>query len=228
MGEQVFFFGFVRRSLLLARIFLPVRLMWLAYSQEGWRVVWVSGETRCPWCGEDPLYAKYHDTEWGVPERDGGKLFAKLLLDGAQAGLSWITILRKRDGYYRAFEGFDPHRLARFSDAKLEALMRDPGIVRNRLKIQSARKNAQGYLRIVEREGDFAPYLWSFVGGEPLVNRWRRIEEAPTSSPEAERLSRALKRDGFSFVGPTIVYAFMQAVGMVNDHLVGCFRHGEV
>lgn len=183
---------------------------------------------RCPWCGEDPLYVEYHDKEWGVPEWDGEKLFAKLLLDGAQAGLSWITILRKREGYYRAFEGFDPEKLARFTDAKLEKLMLDPGIVRNRLKIQSVRKNARAYLKLVESKGPFSDYLWSFVDGAPVVNEWKTMQEVPTTSPQALAMSKELKRAGFTFVGPTIVYAFMQAVGMVNDHLTSCFRHHEV
>ncbi|EDY83445.1 Methyladenine glycosylase superfamily [Verrucomicrobiia bacterium DG1235] len=168
---------------------------------------------------------KYHDTEWGVPERDSQKLFAKLLLDGAQAGLSWITILRKRDGYYRAFDGFDPEKIARYSDAKLDELMLNPEIVRNRLKIRSVRQNARAYLKLAEAGVSFSDYLWGFVGGETIVNRWKSSGDVPTTSKEAESMSRGLKKAGFSFVGPTIVYAFMQAVGMVDDHISTCFRH---
>ncbi len=185
-------------------------------------------ESRCPWCGDDPLYVEYHDTEWGVPERDSQQLFAKLILDGAQAGLSWITILRKREGYLKAFDGLDPAKMARFSDARLEKLMDDPGIVRNRLKIQSARRNARAYMRLKDEGIDFSEFLWGFVGGKPIQNRWKTMEEVPTVSAEAEAMSKALKKAGFNFVGPTIVYAFMQAVGMVNDHLTTCFRYKEV
>lgn len=183
---------------------------------------------RCSWCGDDPLYVKYHDTEWGIPEHNSKALFGKLILDGAQAGLSWITILRKRENYLKAFDGFDPVKMARYSDAKLEKLMQDPGIVRNRLKIASARQNAKAFLRLKHRGVIFSEYLWSFVGGEPIQNGWKRMEEVPTTSPEAEAMSKALKKDGFNFVGPTIVYAFMQAVGMVNDHLISCFRYEEI
>jgi DNA-3-methyladenine glycosylase I len=183
--------------------------------------------SRCTWCGDDPLYVDYHDTEWGVPEHDDRQLFAKLILDGAQAGLSWITILRKREAYHAAFDGFDPARMARYGEADVARLMNDAGIVRNRRKIEAAIANARGYLAIMEGHGSFADYLWGFVDGRPLVNRWRAPDEVPASTPLSESLSRDLKRRGFSFVGPTIVYAFMQAVGMVNDHLVGCFRHGE-
>ncbi len=180
---------------------------------------------RCPWCGDDPLYVSYHDSEWGVPERDSQRLFAKLLLDGAQAGLAWITILRKREGYYRAFEGFDPEIMAAYSDAKLAELMLDPGIVRNRLKIKAARQNAQAYLRLRESGIDFSEFLWGFVGGQPLRNRWKSMSEIPATSAESDAMSKALKKAGFTFVGSTIVYAFMQAVGLVNDHLVSCPRH---
>ena len=182
-------------------------------------------EYRCPWCGNDSLYVSYHDTEWGVPVRDSQALFAKLILDGAQAGLSWITILRKREGYYRAFANLEPVKLARFTDQKLEKLMLDPGIVRNRLKISSVRQNAQAYLALEKQGIDFSEFLWSFVGGKPIQNRLESMAEAPTTSPEAEAMSKALKKAGFNFVGPTIVYAFMQAVGMVNDHLITCPRH---
>ncbi|WP_416456044.1 DNA-3-methyladenine glycosylase I [Saccharophagus degradans] len=184
----------------------------------------------CPWCGSDPIYVHYHDTEWGVPEYDNQALLAKLILDGAQAGLSWITILKKRDGYYRAFDQFNPEKMARYTDAKLEKLMLDDGIVRNRLKIKSARQNAQAYLRIMKNGGpngekDFSEFLWSFVGGQPIQNNYHSMSDVPAYSLEAEAMSKALKKAGFNFVGPTIVYAFMQAVGMVNDHLVSCPRH---
>ena len=184
-------------------------------------------DNRCPWCGTDPLYVAYHDTEWGVPEYDDQRLFAKLILDGAQAGLSWITILRKRDAYYAAFDDFDPEKMARYDEARQAELMHNPGIVRNRLKIASAVANARGYLEIMEKQGSFSDYLWNFVDGRPVVNRWRTMAEAPAQTAQSLALSRDLKKRGFNFVGPTIVYAFMQAVGMVNDHLVDCFRHEE-
>lgn len=170
----------------------------------------------------------YHDTEWGVPEWDDRALFEKLLLDGFQAGLSWITILRKRENYRRAFDGFEPTKIARYDQRKFDRLMGDPGIVRNRLKIAAATKNARAYLDLLEREDSFAEFLWQFVDGEPKINRWQRHNQVPAETREAKTMSKALKQAGFSFVGPTIVYAFMQAVGMVNDHLVTCYRHGEV
>lgn len=184
-------------------------------------------KTRCPWCGNDPLYVDYHDTEWGVPEYDDRQLFAKLILDGAQAGLSWITILRKRDAYQEAFDRFDPEKIARYDEAMVTELLQNPGIVRNRLKVQSAIKNACGYLNIMEKEGSFSDFLWRFVDGRPIQNRWETMGEAPAQTAESQAMSKALKKRGFTFVGPTIVYAFMQAVGMVNDHLTGCFRHEE-
>jgi DNA-3-methyladenine glycosylase I len=180
---------------------------------------------RCEWCGDDPLYVKYHDEEWGVPVNDDRLLFAKLILDGAQAGLSWITILRKRENYWRAFDNFDPELIARYDDAKFEALMNNPGIVRNRQKINAVIKNAQGYLKIQDELGSFSHYLWGFVGGKPIVNPWTTMTQLPATSPESEAMSKGLKKWGFSFVGPTICYAFMQAVGMVNDHTVDCFRY---
>jgi DNA-3-methyladenine glycosylase I len=183
------------------------------------------GKARCWWCGTDPLYVAYHDSEWGVPERDGRALFEKLLLDGFQAGLSWITILRKRDAFRAAFDGFEPARMARYTAAKRDRLMQDAGIVRNRAKIEASVGNAQAYLRISE-EMDFADYLWGFVDGEPLVNRFRSRAEIPAETPLARRVSKDLKARGFKFVGPTIVYAFMQATGLVQDHLIGCHRHG--
>ncbi len=187
------------------------------------------GRIRCAWAGDDPIYVDYHDREWGVPLHDNRALFEMLLLEGAQAGLSWITILKKRENYRAAFDGFDPAVIAGYGPAKLAALKADPGIVRNTLKIEAAVENAKGWLDVMEREeGGFAGFLWSFVGGQPIVNRWRRLDQIPAETPESKALSRALKARGFRFVGPTICYAFMQAVGMVNDHVVDCFRHLEV
>ena len=183
---------------------------------------------RCGWCGTEEIYVNYHDTEWGVPIYDDRLLFAKLLLDGAQAGLSWITILRKRENYWAAFDQFDPEIMAVYSDEKLEELRQNPGIVRNRLKIKSARKNAQGYLRIVAEHGSFSKFLWEFVGGAPIQNSWETLADVPTETAESRAMSKALKKYGFSFVGPTIVYAFMQATGFCNDHIVTCFRHEPI
>jgi DNA-3-methyladenine glycosylase I len=185
------------------------------------------GLSRCGWCGTMPDYVAYHDTEWGVPEHDSRALFEKLLLDGFQAGLSWITILRKRDSYREAFDGFDAEKMARYSAEKKAELMLNPGIVRNRLKIDAAVTNAQAYL---DMGGDdaFSDYLWGYMDGRPLVNRFTHLDQVPAATPLAEAISKDLKKRGFRFVGPTIVYAFMQAVGMVNDHLVDCHRHGAV
>jgi DNA-3-methyladenine glycosylase I len=184
--------------------------------------------TRCGWCGSDPLYVAYHDREWGVPVVDDRVLFEFLLLEGAQAGLSWSTILRKREGYRRAFAGFDPARVARFDRRRIEKLLADPGIVRNRLKVESAVSNAAAFLAVQEAHGSFAAYIWDFVDRRPIQNRWRALAELPARTPLADAISKDLKRRGFRFVGPTIVYAHMQATGMVNDHLVACFRHREV
>jgi DNA-3-methyladenine glycosylase I len=181
---------------------------------------------RCWWPGTDPLYVDYHDTEWGVPEYDDRALFEKLILDGFQAGLSWITILRKRDQFRRAFAGFDPAVIASFDDAKVEALMLDPGIVRNRAKIVSTVAGARAWLRIQER-GGFSHFLWRHIDGRPVQRNARSRADIPTEDEVSRAISKALKAEGFNFVGPTIVYAFMQAVGMVNDHLTGCFRHAE-
>jgi DNA-3-methyladenine glycosylase I len=170
----------------------------------------------------------YHDREWGVPLRGDKPLFAKLILDGFQAGLSWAIILRKRDAFLEAFDGFDPDRMARYTAARRRRLLADPGIVRNRQKIDAAIGNARAFLDMREAGQRFAPYLWSFVDGEPKQNRWRSMRQIPATSPESERMSKALVERGFHFVGPTICYAFMQAVGMVNDHLVACFRHREL
>ena len=183
---------------------------------------------RCGWCGEDPIYVAYHDTEWGVPEYDDRALFEKLLLDGFQAGLSWITILKKRDNFRKAFHGFKPERMAKYGPKDMERLMGDKGIVRNRAKIEASVTNAQAYLRINGRPGGFSQFLWDFVDGEPLVHRYRTLKSVPAETPLSRQVSRALKQEGFRFCGPTIVYAFMQAVGMVNDHLTTCFRHEEV
>ncbi len=183
---------------------------------------------RCPWPGNDPLYVRYHDDEWGVPVYDNQDLFAKLILDGAQAGLSWITILRKREAYDQAFDGFDPEKIARYDDVKFEELMGNAGIVRNRQKISATIKNAQAFLQLQDELGSFSDYLWSFVGGAPRVNHWRTLNQLPAQTAASQAMSKALKKRGFSFVGPTICYAFMQAVGMVNDHLIDCFRYNEV
>ncbi len=182
---------------------------------------------RCPWCLSHPLLLEYHDREWGVPVRDDKALYAKLVLDGAQAGLSWLTILKRKPGYERAFEGLDPEVVARYDDADVERLLADPGIIRNRQKVASAIGNARAWIALTEEVGSFSHHLWSFVDGEPVVNRFGEPGEVPAETDLSRSLSRDLKARGFSFVGPTIVYAFMQAVGMVNDHLVGCFRHEE-
>ena len=182
---------------------------------------------RCGWATND-LQIAYHDREWGVPVHDDRRLFEFLLLEGAQAGLSWDTILRKRENYRRAFSRFDPRRIARYDSGRQAALLENPGIVRNRLKIASAVRNARAFLAVQRELGSFDAYLWRFVEGQPIVHRWRSLRQIPAHIPQAVQLSRDLKQRDFSFVGPTICYAFMQAVGMVNDHLVGCFRHGEI
>jgi DNA-3-methyladenine glycosylase I len=179
---------------------------------------------RCEWAGTDPGMIDYHDREWGVPVHDDRVLFEFLVLEGAQAGLSWSTILRKREGYRAAFRGFDPERVARFTKRDVARLLRDAGIVRNRLKIESTIENARRFLEIQEEKGSFDAYLWSFVDQRPIVGRRSSMKEVPATSPESDAISRDLKRRGFRFVGSTIVYAFMQAVGVVNDHRVGCFR----
>ena len=179
----------------------------------------------CPWCGQDPLYRQYHDTEWGVPVHADRTLFEFLILEGAQAGLSWLTVLRKRPHYRRLFADFDAEQVARFDAARVETLLQDPGIVRNRLKVQAAVSNAQAFLAVQEAFGSFDRYIWDFVDGRPIVNHFERLDQVPAVTPLAETLSRDLKRRGFRFVGPTIVYAHMQATGMVNDHLVDCPRH---
>jgi DNA-3-methyladenine glycosylase I len=184
--------------------------------------------TRCHWAGTDPLYIDYHDQEWGVPVHDDRLLFEFLVLEGAQAGLSWITILKKRENYRAAFDGFDPHKVARYGEEKIAKLMANPGIIRNRLKIASAIHNAQALLRVQEEFGSFDAYIWRFVDGHPKKNAWRSMAEIPAETQESAALSKDLVKRGFRFVGPTICYAHMQATGMVNDHVVDCFRYNEV
>ncbi|MBK5291882.1 MAG: DNA-3-methyladenine glycosylase I [Acidobacteriia bacterium] len=179
---------------------------------------------RCPWPGSDPLYLQYHDSEWGFPLHDNIKLFELLNLEGAQAGLSWITILRKRDHYRRVLDRFDPQIIAAYSQQKVETLLRDPGIVRNRAKVEGTVTNARAYMELMRKEGSFDRYLWGFVGGKPIQNRWTCMQEVPAQTPESLAMSKDLRKRGFTFVGPTICYAFMQAAGMVNGHLVDCFR----
>ena len=181
--------------------------------------------TRCGWCGSDPLYVDYHDNEWGVPVRDDQTLFEFLILEGAQAGLSWITILRKRENYRRLFDNFDAQKIARYSDKKLDKLLLDPGIIRNRLKVYGARKNARAFLDVQQQHGSFAAYIWGFVDNQPIQNRWQSMREVPATSAVSDALSKDMKKRGFTFVGSTILYAHMQATGMVNDHITDCFRH---
>lgn len=188
----------------------------------------ISEPVRCGWAISHPLLVEYHDAEWGVPLRDDRKLFEYLVLDSAQAGLSWLLILRKREGYARAFNGFDPEKIAAYGPADIERLVADPGIIRNRLKIQATIGNAQVFLHVQEEIGSFSDYLWEFVGNRTIVNAWRDISQIPAVSDEAEAMSKDLRRRGFRFVGPTICYAFMQAAGMVNDHTTDCFRYGPL
>ena len=183
---------------------------------------------RCDWSTTDPLYLDYHDVEWGVPLHDDRRLFELLALEGAQAGLAWITILRKREGYRSAFDGFDPALIAAYDEADVARLLADPGIVRNGAKIRSTVANAQAYLRLTDAHGSFDAWAWSFVDGQTTQNAWRSMAEVPAETDASRALSRELKRMGFSFVGPTIVYAFMQSAGLVNDHIVTCFRHAEL
>lgn len=183
---------------------------------------------RCPWSDSSALYTRYHDEEWGVPAHDDRRLFEFLLLEGAQAGLSWSTILNKREGYRRAFADFNAARVARFTPKRIETLMQDEGIVRNRLKIESSVRNARAFLNVCDEHGSFGAYIWRFVDGRPLQNRWRMLSEVPACTVESDAMSKDLKQRGFNFVGSTICYAFMQAVGLVNDHLVDCFRWKEV
>ncbi len=185
-------------------------------------------QTRCPWAGNDDEYIAYHDHEWGVPVHDDHKFFEFLILEGAQAGLSWQTILRKRENYRRAFAAFDPVVVAGYDEQKVGELLLDAGLVRNRLKINSAVRNAREFVRIQEEFGSFDSYIWDFVGGRPIVNEWESLRQVPAETIESRTISKDLKKRGFSFVGPTIIYAFMQATGIVNDHLVSCFRHAQV
>jgi DNA-3-methyladenine glycosylase I len=185
-------------------------------------------KVRCSWAGADPLYVAYHDHEWGVPLHDDQRLFEMLILEGAQAGLSWITVLRKRDAYRKAFDRFDAGRVARYGIDRIERLMKEEGIIRNRLKIEAAVKNARTFLDVQRESGSFDAYIWQFVGGRPKQNARRTMKEVPATSPESDAMSRHLKKRGFTFVGSTICYAFMQATGMVNDHVVDCFRYRAV
>ena len=183
---------------------------------------------RCPWCGQEPLYIAYHDEEWGVPCHDDRRLFEFLILEGAQAGLSWLTVLKKRDGYRRAFADWDAGKIAGFTDEDLARLGQNPDIIRNRLKIAAARQNARAFLAIQREFPSFADYLWRFTDGQTIHNRWRTVAEAPASTAISDKLSKDLRRRGFTFVGSTICYAFMQAMGLVNDHLIDCFRYRQL
>lgn len=182
---------------------------------------------RCGWCGTDELYCQYHDDEWGVPVYDDQKMFEFLTLEGAQAGLSWITVLRKREAYRKAFDNFDPVKIARYSEARKARLLQNPGIIRNRLKIESVVRNARAYLDMQEKGESFSEFLWQFVDGKPQQNRRRTLADIPASTPESDAMSKALKKRGFNFVGTTICYAHMQATGMVNDHLISCHRYND-
>ncbi len=183
---------------------------------------------RCPWSGTDPCYIAYHDEEWGVPLHDDRRLFEMLILEGAQAGLSWISILRRRESYREAFAQFDAGKIARFTPGMIEKLLLNPGIIRNRLKVQGTIQNARAFLALLDAHPSFDAYLWGFVDGRPIRNRWRTLEEIPARTDLSDRLSRDLRQRGFTFAGPTIVYALMQAIGMVNDHLVSCFRYKQI
>lgn len=183
---------------------------------------------RCTWCGDDPVYIDYHDREWGVPLHDDQKLFEFLILEGMQAGLSWITILKKRDNFRQAFDQFDPYVIARYTTRKKQQLLNNAGIIRNRLKIDAVITNAQLYLDILDKHGSFNDYIWQFVDGKPIQNRFKTLQQIPASTTESDTMSKALKKRGFKFIGSTICYAFMQATGMVNDHVVDCFRHKQI
>jgi DNA-3-methyladenine glycosylase I len=199
-----------------------------ADSAQSERMMTVPEKRRCAWCAAEPLYVRYHDGEWGVPVHNDRKLFEMLLLEGAQAGLSWSTILKKRTRYRKAFDGFDPTKIACYGAKDVRRLLADEGIVRNRLKILAAIKNARAFLQVRRELGTFDRYIWSFVRGSPVQNSWRTLKEIPARSPVSDAMSKDLKNRGFSFVGSTICYAFMQAVGMVNDHVIGCYRHQEL
>ena len=184
--------------------------------------------TRCAWAGSDDLYLAYHDKEWGIPEFDDRKLFEMLILEGAQAGLSWITVLKKRENYRNLFAGFDVQKIISYDDSKVQELLRNAGIIRNRLKIASVITNARAFIEIQSEFGSFNKYIWSFVGGKPKINEWNSLGDIPVNTPESDAMSKDLKKRGFKFVGTTICYAFMQAVGMVNDHTTDCFRYREI
>lgn len=188
----------------------------------------MEGKRRCSWAGDDPTYVDYHDNEWGRPTHDDRMLFELLVLEGAQAGLSWITILRKREAYREAFDGFDPGAVACYGEAKVEELMANEGIVRNRLKINAAITNAKLFLDVVDEFGSFDAFIWGYVDGEPIVNRWKAQEDVPATTPLSDRISKDLKKRGFKFVGSTIVYAYLQSIGMVNDHVADCFVRQEL
>lgn len=183
---------------------------------------------RCEWVGDNPLYIEYHDKEWGVPVFDDRLLFEFLILEGAQAGLSWLTVLKKRENYRKAYKNFDAKKVARFTEANIEKLLQNPGIIRNRLKVRASVKNASAFLDIQKEFGSFAKYSWNYVGGKPIINKFKKVSKLPALTPESEAMSKDLKKRGFTFVGPTIIYAHMQAVGMVNDHTTDCFRYKEV
>lgn len=183
---------------------------------------------RCTWAGSDPLYINYHDKEWGVPVYDDRKLFEMLILEGAQAGLSWITVLKKRENYRQAFDHFDPEKIIKYDARRVEELLRNEGIIRNRLKVESVIKNARAYFEVCAEFGSFSQYIWSFVDHAPRTNHWKSMKELPASTPQSDKMSRDLKKRGFKFVGSTICYAYMQAVGMVNDHTTDCFRYKEL
>lgn len=183
---------------------------------------------RCEWPGKEQIYIDYHDEEWGVPIHDDRHLFELLMLEGAQAGLSWITVLKRREGYRRAFDNFDANKIVRYDDAKIAALLQDTGIIRNKLKVNSVIRNARGFLDVQAEFGSFDSYIWQFIGGEPRQNAWVQLDQLPAETEESKAMSKALKKRGFNFVGPTICYAFMQSAGMVNDHVVGCFRYEPI
>lgn len=185
-------------------------------------------KNRCPWCGDDPLYVRYHDEEWGVPARDDATLFEFLTLETFQAGLSWITVLRKRENFREAFDNFDYKKIAEYDDTKFEELLENPGIIRNKLKIKATITNAHAFMRVQEEFGSFSEYIWGFVDGKPIHNTYASLSELPANTPLSDTISKDLKKRGFKFVGTTVVYAHMQATGMVNDHLTDCFRYSEV
>jgi DNA-3-methyladenine glycosylase I len=183
---------------------------------------------RCSWSGKDPIYIKYHDEEWGVPVHDDRKLFEFLILEGVQAGLSWLTVLKKRENYWKAYDNFDVKKVAAYGPGKIDELMNNEGLIRNRLKILASINNAQRFIEVQNEFGSFDKYIWSFVGGKPIVNHWESLSQVPATSPVSDKISKDMKKRGFKFAGSTIIYAHMQATGMVNDHLVSCFRHQEL